>query len=332
VAVPISAERKALGTLHVGTAEGPLTALDTTVAGHAATAAALIMLMERARAEGEARGQSELLVAVLNDRGGSSRELERRATALGFDPHAPFAVLHVSFGPLDGRSDGDLSEVARWAIQRGLSARRTNALQAWDGADVTLLVPVTEERVPSFVRGLLADVATFAGRQQPDAAVTCGIGRVSSSLADVRGRFHEAVTACRLGLAINGPGSITEYGSLGPYPALYAALHEERSAVALDELQDRYLGAAARYEAEAGLPLLETLSAYFAERGNVSATARTLRINRQSLLYRLERFTALSGIDLGSPVDRFALELAVRCWRMRSGQVDGRPASGNGAS
>jgi purine catabolism regulator len=299
-----------------------MSALDSMVAGHAATAAALIMLMEQARAEGESRGQSELLVAVLNDRMGSSRELERRAAALGFNPSSSFAVLHLSFALTDPTAEADLPEVARWAVSRGLAARRVNALQAWDGADVTLLLPVAEERVAGTVRPLLADVATFTRRHRGDATVTCGIGRLSTTLANARDRFNEAVTACRLGMAISGPGSVTEYASLGPYPALYEALNEERTAGALDELQERYLGAAMRYEAEAGLPLLETLSAYFAERTNVSATARALRINRQSLLYRLERFQAISGVDLSSPVDRFALELAVRCWRMRSGNLD----------
>jgi DNA-binding PucR family transcriptional regulator len=202
-----------------------------------------------------------------------------------------------------------------------MSARRATALQAWDGSDVTLMIPDALGRSATRVRTLVDEIAAFVHRQDAKMTVSCGIGRVSPTLADVRECFREAVAACRLGSALNGPGSITEYSALGPYPALYEALRADGSSAALESLQERYLGAASRYEKDAGLPLLETLTVYFEERCNVSATARTLRINRQSLLYRLERFQAIADVDLASPVDRFGLELGLRCWRMRSGSL-----------
>jgi PucR family transcriptional regulator, purine catabolism regulatory protein len=330
VRAPITAERRPLGTLLVGSDDSRLPELDAMVAAHGATAAALILLLERAASEGEARGQSELLVAVLNGTTGSPRDLERRAIALGFDPRSAFAVLHLRFASPSG-TEGEMADVARWSVQRALSGRHITALHAWDGSDVTLMIPDGAGRVPEgVIRGLISDIATLARRQSTGTAVTCGIGRTAPNLAEVQGSFREAVTACRLGETLGGPGSTTDYRDLGPYPALYEALNSDRTGSAFQELQERYLGTVSRYEEETGLPLLETLAVLFAERGNVSATARTLRINRQSLLYRLERFEALSGIDLDSAVDRFGLELAVRCRRMQSGRLDGSPALRNG--
>lgn len=317
--VPISAEQKDLGMILVLAGENGLSGPDAMVAHHAATAAALIMLMQRAKAEGEARGQSELLLAVLKEASGSPRELERRAIALGFDPRVPFAVIHVQIGATPGdENDGEeLTEVARWAVQRALAGRRTSALQAWDGSAVTLMLPDGAGWGAPRVNGLLDDITAYVRRQDPSISVSCGIGRVAPSLAGVPESFREALSACQLGVALHGSGSTTSYSALGAYPALHEALNADGSASALQDLQERYLGVADRYEAETGLPLLETLTAFFEERGNVSATARALRINRQSLLYRLERFQVLSEVDLSSPVDRFALELALRCWRMR---------------
>ena len=317
--VPITADHRQLGSLDVAAPHG-LTELDAMIAGHAATAAALIMLMQQAAADGEARGQTELVVAILSDAGTPQRELERRAIGLGFDPGKPFVVLSMSFGAGD-MAQHALADVGRWAVSRALASRRMTALQAWDGADVTLIVPIERTVVPPAVRGFVDEVGTFARRHSPTVLVDCGIGRVAPSLAEVRESYREALTANRLGSRLNGHGSTTEHGELGAYPALHEAMTAPGSSGAFADLHERYLGVAERYERETGLPLLATLAMYFAQRGNVSATARELRINRQSLLYRIERFQALSGVDLGSPMDRFALELAVRMWRVRTGDL-----------
>jgi purine catabolism regulator len=328
VRVPVTADHRQLGSIDVAASE-PLNELDTMITAHAATAAALIILMEQAAADGEARGQSELVVSILNGSGSSQRELERRAISLGFDPAKPFVVLSMTFGAPD-MADAALADVGRWAVSRALAARRLSALQAWDGADVTLLVPIDRRTVPPIVRGMVDEVGTFARRYSPTVVVDCGIGRVAPSLADARDSYREALTANRLGSRLNGRGSTTEHGELGAYPALHEAMTAPGSSAAFADLHERYLGITERYERETGLPLLATLAMYFAQRGNVSATARELRINRQSLLYRLERFQTLSGVDLGSPMDRFALELAVRMWRVRTGDLQEMAPPRNG--
>lgn len=107
----------------------------------------------------------------------------------------------------------------------------------------------------------------------------------------------------------------------GVYPALHEAVHGEATRKAFAELVERYLGDALRYERECGLPLVDTLVAYFEHNANAAATARALGLNRQSLLYRLARFEWLAGVDLTAPTDRFALELAVNCLLMGEGRT-----------
>jgi len=103
---------------------------------------------------------------------------------------------------------------------------------------------------------------------------------------------------------------------VGAYPALYQAVNADDTRTAFAALVERYLGDAVRYERECGLPLVDTLVAYFAQNANAAATARALGLNRQSLLYRLARFEWLAGVDLAAPADRFALELALYCLLM----------------
>jgi purine catabolism regulator len=318
--IAIEAEHHVLGTLLVGADRGSPSDLDAMVVRHAAIAAALIMRMERAEADGEVRRQSGLVAAVLIGTG-STREIERRAISLGFESTKWFVAVHLSFAT--NGTDRDFGDVGRWAVERALSGRRTIGLQAWEGPEATLLLAVSSDPARATTRSIIADIETHLGRQGSDLVMTCGLSGVSPDLTAARESIRQAVTACRLGMILNGPGSVTDYADLGAYPALYEALFANGSGPAFEALEARYLGAALRYEADSGLPLIDTLSAFFSERGNVSATARKLRINRQSLLYRLGRFQSISDVDLDSPAERFAVELAIRCLRMR-GRLDPR--------
>jgi DNA-binding PucR family transcriptional regulator len=57
---------------------------------------------------------------------------------------------------------------------------------------------------------------------------------------------------------------------------------------------------------------VETLAAIFAANGNITLAAKQLKMRRQSLIYRLEKFEARTGMSLENPRDRFTLELVYR--------------------
>ncbi|QYJ16192.1 hypothetical protein Rxycam_02023 [Rubrobacter xylanophilus DSM 9941] len=57
--------------------------------------------------------------------------------------------------------------------------------------------------------------------------------------------------------------------------------------------------------------LLRTLRMYFACGANASETADRLWLHRNSLLYRLQRISDLTGMDLRDPEARLALQLGL---------------------
>ena len=65
--------------------------------------------------------------------------------------------------------------------------------------------------------------------------------------------------------------------------------------------------------------LVQTIDAYFNFHGNVSQTAESLFIHRNTLLYRLERIQELTGQDLDQADMRLALQLALKVWQLRAG-------------
>lgn len=65
------------------------------------------------------------------------------------------------------------------------------------------------------------------------------------------------------------------------------------------------------YDRERGGDLLRTLRSYFACGENVSLTAQTLFLHRNSVPYRLERVRELSGLDWRDHRQRLALQLGL---------------------
>ncbi|MCI2058732.1 MAG: PucR family transcriptional regulator ligand-binding domain-containing protein [Oscillibacter sp.] len=66
------------------------------------------------------------------------------------------------------------------------------------------------------------------------------------------------------------------------------------------------------YSASSRTDLLATLSEFIRSNYNTSLTARNLHIQRQSLLYRLEKIESLTGLSLSSHRDLFLLEIYTR--------------------
>lgn len=69
------------------------------------------------------------------------------------------------------------------------------------------------------------------------------------------------------------------------------------------------LGRIVRYDADSRIDLLNTLSAYIQANYNASQTARDMHLNRQSLLYRLEKIESITGMSLDNHDDLFVLEV-----------------------
>ncbi len=89
----------------------------------------------------------------------------------------------------------------------------------------------------------------------------------------------------------------------------------------LQTFKDEILGPLLEYEN--GGELIRTLNVYFANNGNLTQTAETMFIHRNTLLYRMERIKEISGLNLDNPDTRLAVQLALHIHRM----LDQEPAS-----
>ena len=136
-----------------------------------------------------------------------------------------------------------------------------------------------------------------------------GVGRPYAGPAGLVRSYHEARETLELARRLGVPGPEVHYESLLPYRLLTL------DPVTAAEVVGVVLGPLERARGGA-VPLVETLEAYFAECGNVSATARRLHLSPRAVVYRLERVGQLTSYQPQDPDARFVLELAVRAQRL----------------
>lgn len=67
----------------------------------------------------------------------------------------------------------------------------------------------------------------------------------------------------------------------------------------------------AEYDRERGGDLIRTLQAFFESNGTVSRAAERLYLHRNSLIYRLDRIEAITGLELKAPETKLALQLGL---------------------
>src|SRR6266700_205697 len=140
---------------------------------------------------------------------------------------------------------------------------------------------------------------------------TAGIGRIADDVQQISQSYREAQQALEIGRRLFGEGSIHYFARLGIYRLLFHLYEHE-------ELSDFYQETLAPLlESDShSSALLETLECFFNCNGNLSETARTMHLHRNSLLYRLGRIEELLGRSLEDAELRLSLQIALKIRHM----------------
>ena len=81
----------------------------------------------------------------------------------------------------------------------------------------------------------------------------------------------------------------------------------------------------AEYDQQNRGSLVKTVEAYFNHHGNISQTAESLFVHRNTLLYRMDRIQELTQLKLDQANMRLALHLALKLWQLRPENEDAPP-------
>lgn len=302
ILAPIVVHGDIYGYMWIIAADKPLTILDQLAIESGATIAALMLLYQETAQNTEASLKGGLLTRLLQaDRPAADSALIDEALRYGVRFDAPYAVIVIDPG-----GAALLRRVNRRAA--GQHGEKWRAVIGEFAGQIVLLTPLETASTaadPGLLR-LVSQLGELAEDRQP---LRIGISGAAHGSGSVRAAYDQArdalLIAGRLGLSA-APVYFDQLGYLYTlYRAGTAALHAHPTVPLLRRLA-----------AEPGADLFHTLETFVDAGGSGVKTAEELNIHRSTLNYRLDRITALTGLDLTDPQARTNVQVALKLYRL----------------
>lgn len=180
-----------------------------------------------------------------------------------------------------------------------LKASSTQDLAAWTSRADAKHVDSSWANLIALKRAGAALLDRLRGETQT--TINIGIGRYHPTLNGLASSYQDARAALSLGKRFSGQNQVHCLDGLGI--AAFVGLSHERTKIDLA----KYLLSPLDRESE----LLETLDVFFFENCCLSTTANRLSIHRNTLSYRLEKITSLTGLDPRRFDDAMQIRLAL---------------------
>lgn len=283
-----------------------LTPFDRAATEQSAAACALEMAKAKAVSEAEKRVRGTFVDALL---AGTLTPPEAASWAKRnrYDPEGRHAAIVVDWGkkthPSHRRLETLVREVTHRHEQGALVQAREN--------EIVVLARLEARQGIESARRLAENIRRKASAEYANDPLAIGIGRQSEALIGLRDSYREARQAQSMARRLAEPNPLY-FGELNVYRLLFQLEDNPELSAFCDEI----LGKLIEYDRDQGTDLVETLTAYFAHKNNLSQTAESLFVHRNTLLYRMERIREISGLDLDNPETRLNLQLALRARRL----------------
>lgn len=323
ITVPIQIRHEAVGYLSLIGKDTGFDYFERLILGQVTPILALEFARERDRNEVESRYSAEALMDVLQGNFQQTDEILTRARLFGYDLSVPQIVAIFEIGQNELESSvsnyqAQWSKKIRDELQRvwntcwvSFEARRVMALLPINvnlelvEADYEKTISTRMDRVQTRLQQRTMGNGNFI-------TFTAGIGRIAKNVQQISQSYREAQQALEIGRRLFGEGKIHYFARLGIYRLLFHLYgHQEL----LDFYQET-LGPLSESDSRSNHALIETLECFFNCNGNLSETARTMHLHRNSLLYRLGRIEELLGRSLDDPELRLSLIIALKIRHM----------------
>jgi purine catabolism regulator len=325
ITVPIQIRHEEVGYLSIIGKDTDFDYLEKLILSQVTPILALEFARERDRNEVESRYSAEALMDVLQGNYQQTDEILTRARLLGYDLLVPQLVAIFEIGQNEPEYPTS-SYQAQWSkrIRDELQRIWPTCWISFEARRVLALLPTNEsigvieseiEKTISIrmdrVQARLQQVKMGNGNLP---TFTAGMGRVAKDVQQISQSYREAQQALEIGRRLFGEGKIHYFARLGIYRLLFHLYgHQE-----LSDFYQETLGPLSESDSRSNNALIETLEYFFNCNGNLSETARTMHLHRNSLLYRLGRIEELLGRSLEDPELRLSLLIALKIRHMLS--------------
>lgn len=192
-----------------------------------------------------------------------------------------------------------------------LKASSSSALESWVGQEEGGAAPLGPSwaNLTALKRAGLALLTRLRSDTRSD--VSLGIGRYHPGIKGLSRSYSDARAALMLGRRFGGQNRVHCLDGLGI--AAFVGVPDEATKV---DLASHLLSPIAHEE-----NLLETLEVFFAHNCSPSSTARALSIHRNTLAYRLDKITLVTGLDPRTFDDAVQMRLALLLRALPSDEI-----------
>lgn len=312
--VVLKVEKRTAGYLSLVDSSKSITEFDRLVLTSGADVCAIEMAKSRAIASAVEQARGDWVQMWLSGTPTDDDLMTTRAVQAGFDVESTY-VVSVFRAMTESGSTLPLESLV--ALVRDDMARRQLNGAIGQYVDVIVaLYPMESAGQVGRVRAMIDEVREQLAARTPSGLVSVGISRPAMRLAGLRDAYREAKDALSIANELGETEQATFYGDLKLYQLLLA-LKES----GLDEMRTFYddtLGALVEHDERKQADLIRTLEGFFAANGNLAKAANDLDVHRNTLVYRLERISELTGLDIDDPDNRLILHLSLKLQRVLS--------------
>jgi len=234
--------------------------------------------------------------------------LSARAQQSGFDPDATYVVAVFRSVAESGVS---LPLESLLSLVRDDMARRQIEGAVGQYVDViVVLFPTENQAQTARIRTMIEELRSQLAARTPSGLVTAGISRPTVGLAALRAAYREAKDAVSIAQELGDIEKTTFYGDLKLYQLLLAL--KEHNLAHLHRFYDETLGPLVEHDERKQSDLIRTLNGFFEANGNLAQAAKDLDVHRNTLVYRLDRISDLTELDLNDAENRLILHLSLK--------------------
>jgi len=305
-------EKRTAGYLSLVTNTETLSDFDRLVLTYSSDVCAIELAKNRAIASAVEQARGDWVQMWLSGTPADDDLLTTRAQQAGFSTSQNFVV--VVFKAVT-EAGAPLPLESLLSLVRDDLARRQLSGAVGQYVDVIVaLYPLEETQTMQRLRVMAEEVRDQLAMRTPSGLVSTGISRPVEGLTMLREAYREAKDALSIAQELGDHEQTTYYGDLKLYQLLLAL--KEYNLKNLRRFFVESLEPLVEHDERKQGDLVRTLNGFFEANGNLARAADNLDVHRNTLVYRLERISELTNLDLDDADNRLILHLALKIQRV----------------
>ena len=305
--------------------EAYLTPYRINVLEHAATTITLWFSRKNAIEATKMNLRSNFVFELAKGEFVSYDQANSRAELLGYDLKLPYLCIvgcPENFEQLFKKHKQDYDSFKHWMdsmvqyiqeeIYYAAQSLKREVMMSYQGGELLIFLEIPSITEHENALNFLDLVERRLRNLLPEVVISWGFGNYLEGYRGLAESYQNASTALNIGRRKKGIGQRMQYEHTRVDRVLLnLSQNDEMKEVILSTIRP-----IVEYDKQRNMDLIGTFIAYNQYHGNVSQTARSLNLHRQSLLYRLRKIESLTGLSLIDPDDLFLLDLSIKIWKI----------------